>query len=89
MPHSIVPLPTSTWGDLEAIFDSLATSREEKDAVHHLLKITREMAPYLSKLDLLREIISIALVLLPVNDRPPEWPWLQTADDPRSARPLS
>lgn len=89
MPHSIIPLPTSTWGDLEAIFDSLAQTSQEKDAVHQLLAMTREMAPYLSKLDLLREIICIALVLLPVSDRPPEWPWLAGAQGPSSGRLLS
>jgi hypothetical protein len=89
MPHSIVSLPTSTWGDLEAIFDSLAQTTEEKDTVHHLLTMTREMAPHLSKLDLLREIICIALVLLPVSDRPPEWPWLLRSDDPSSGKSLS
>lgn len=81
MPHSTDPLPTSTWDDLEAIFDSLAQTPDDREAIHHLLTATRDMAPYLSKLDLLREIICIALVLLPVSDRPPEWPWLHRLDD--------
>ena len=86
MSHSSMLLPLTTWGDLEAIFDKLAANQAERDAVHHLLTITREMAPYLSKLDLLREIICIALVLLPENDRPPEWPWLHGGPQGYSGR---
>jgi len=77
MPHTAIKLPQSTWGDLEAIFDSLAEDRQQKETVHHLLQVTREMSPYLTKLDLLREIICIALVLLPAHAQPPQaWGWL-------------
>ena len=77
MPHTALRLPQSTWGDLEAIFDSLADSAQQKETVHHLLRVTREMSPYLTKLDLLREIICIALVLLPGDAQPPPaWRWL-------------
>ena len=77
MPHTAIKLPQSTWGDLEAIFDSLAEDRQQKETVHHLLQVTREMSPYLTKLDLLREIICVALVLLPAEAQPPpSWRWL-------------
>lgn len=77
MPHTTTGLPPSTWGDLEAIFDSLAETAQQKETVHHLLQVTREMSPYLTKLDLLREVICIALVLLPVDAQPPQaWGWL-------------
>ncbi|MFC5345572.1 hypothetical protein ACETK8_15145 [Brevundimonas staleyi] len=59
------------WDYLETVFEDLARTPAEKSAVLHLLQVTREMSPYLSKLDLLREIICIGLVLLPENDRPP------------------
>lgn len=77
MPYTAIKLPQSTWGELEAIFDMLAETRQQKDTVHHLLQVTREMSPYLTKLDLLREIICIALVLLPAEAQPPQpWKWL-------------
>lgn len=77
MPHTAIKLPQSTWGELEAIFETLAETHQQKDAVQHLLKVTREMSPYLSKPDLLREIICIALVLLPAEAQPPQsWKWL-------------
>ena len=77
MPRTAERLPQSTCGDLEAIFDSLASTGQQKETVHHLLQVTREMSPYLTKLDLLREIICIALVLLPAHAQPPQpWGWL-------------
>ena len=77
MPRTAERLPQSTWGDLEAIFDSLASTGQQKETVHHLLQVTREMSPYLTKLDLLREIICVALVLLPAEAQPPQsWRWL-------------
>ena len=77
MPHTARRLPQTTWGDLEAIFDSLASTGQQKETVHHLLQVTREMSPYLTKLDLLREIICVALVLLPAEAQPPQsWTWL-------------
>ena len=63
--------PTWNWDYLETVFEDLAQTPAEKAAVLHLVSVTREMSPYLSKLDLLREIICIGLVLLPENDRPP------------------
>ena len=59
------------WDYLETVFEDLAQTPAEKSAVLHLLTVTKEMSPYLSKLDLLREIICIGLVLLPEHDRPP------------------
>ena len=59
------------WDYLETVFEDLAHTPAEKSAVLHLLTVTKEMSPYLSKLDLLREIICIGLVLLPEHDRPP------------------
>lgn len=64
-------LPKWTWDYLETVFEDLAQTPAEKAAVLHLVAVTREMSPYLSKLDLLREIICIGLVLLPEHDRPP------------------
>ncbi len=64
-------LPKWTWDYLETVFEDLAQTPAEKAAVLHLVSVTREMSPYLSKLDLLREIICIGLVLLPEHDRPP------------------
>ncbi|WP_298160994.1 hypothetical protein [Brevundimonas sp.] len=64
-------LPNWTWDYLETVFEDLAQTPAEKAAVLHLVSVTREMSPYLSKLDLLREIICIGLVLLPEHDRPP------------------
>lgn len=50
---------------------------QQKETVHHLLQVTRELSPYLTRLDLLREIICIALVLLPAEAQPPQsWRWL-------------
>lgn len=63
--------PTCTWDYLETVFEDLAQTPAEKAAVLHLVSVTREMSPFLSKLDLLREIICIGLVLLPEHDRPP------------------
>jgi hypothetical protein len=78
MPNPFEPLPPATWDDLEVIFESLADTAEQRESVRHLLEVTRSMSPHLSKLDLLREIICIALVLLPENDRPPDdWIWLK------------
>ena len=78
MPIPFAPPPAATWDDLETIFDALAETSEQREAVAHLLEVTRAMSPFLSRLDLLREIICIALVLLPENDRPPDdWPWLR------------
>lgn len=88
MPHTATKLPQTTWGDLEAIFDSLAETGQQKNSVHHLLQVTREMSPYLTRLDLLREIICIALVLLPAEAQPnPQgWRWLsQGSPDPLGA----
>ena len=67
-----LPLPNWTWDYLETVFEDLAQTPAEKTAVLHLVAVTREMSPYLSKLDLLREIICIGLVLLPEHDRPPD-----------------
>ena len=64
-------LPKWTWDYLETVFEDLAQTPAEKTAVLHLISVTREMSPYLSRLDLLREIICIGLVLLPEHDRPP------------------
>jgi purine nucleoside permease len=63
-------LPNWTWDYLETVFEDLAQTPAEKAAVLHLVAVTREMSPFLSKLDLLREIICIGLVLLPDHDRP-------------------
>jgi hypothetical protein len=83
------PLPPATWDDLETIFEALAETPDQRRAVAHLLEITRAMSPFLSRLDLLREIICIALVLLPENDRPPsDWPWLR-GELPRAPTALS
>lgn len=69
--------PTWNWDYLETVFEDLAQTPAEKAAVLHLVSVTREMSPYLSKLDLLREIICIALVLLPAEAQPPQsWRWL-------------
>ena len=78
MQNPFDPLPPATWDDLEMIFEALAETPEQRQAISHLLEVTRAMSPFLSRLDLLREIICIALVLLPENDRPPnDWPWLR------------
>lgn len=70
MPHSTKVIPM-TWGELEAVYDDLAITRQEKDSVQFLLTMTRLLSPHLSPLDLIREIICIAFVLNPANDRPP------------------
>ncbi len=74
-------LTTSTWNwdYLETVFEDLAQTPSEKAAILHLVSVTREMSPYLSKLDLLREIICIGLVLLPEHDRPPSAANLQSS----------
>ncbi len=72
-------LPKWTWDYLETVFEDLAQTPAEKAAVLHLVSVTREMSPYLSKLDLLREIICIGLVLLPEHDRPPSAAHLRSA----------
>ncbi len=78
MPHSAIPIPTVTWGDLEAAYDDLSITREEKETVQHLLTMTRLLSPHLSPLDLIREIICIAFVLTPASDRPPRSPLSRT-----------
>lgn len=71
-PTEAVPaFPAISWSDLEAIYEDLAITRVEKEAVQHLLTITRLMSPHLSPLDLMREIICIALVLTPASDPSP------------------
>jgi len=71
-PTEAVPaFPAISWNDLETIYEDLAVTRVEKEAVQHLLTITRLMSPHLSPLDLMREIICIALVLTPASDPSP------------------
>ncbi len=82
--YAITPLPDTSWEDLEAIFDSLAETQNQKESVHHLLDVTRSLSPYLSKLDLLREIICIGLVLLPEHDRPPSAAHLRSSSTAES-----
>ena len=72
MPHSTLAIPAITWGDLEAVYDDLAITREEKDSVHFLLTMTRLLGHNLSPIDLIREVICIAFVLNPASDRPPQ-----------------
>lgn len=67
-------LPQITWGEMEAIFDDLAITPNEKTKVETLLLVTRSLSDTLSPMDLFREIICIALVLTPASDRPPEPP---------------
>jgi hypothetical protein len=74
MPHSGSHLPPITWGELEAIFEDLAATTEERETAERLLDLTRILQPYLSPLDLMREILCIALVLPSGNDRPPRPP---------------
>jgi hypothetical protein len=74
MPHSVISLPNYTWGDLETVYDDLALTLAQKDAVQFLLEETRSLSRHLSPLDLLREIICIAFVLGPENDRSPNAP---------------
>jgi len=59
---------------LEAIFEDLAATTEERETAERLLDLTRILQPYLSPLDLMREILCIALVLPSGNDRPPRPP---------------
>lgn len=71
-PMEAVPaFPAITWSDLEAIYEDLAITKVEREAVQHLLTITRLMSPHLSPLDLMREIICIAFVLTPASDQSP------------------
>lgn len=74
MPHSATMIPAITWDDLEAVYDDLAITREEKATVAHLLTATRLLSPHLSPLDLTREIICIAFVLTRESDRLPSRP---------------
>ena len=67
-------LPSLTWDEVEAIFDELATTNEQRDQALQLLSMTRLTAQALSPLDLMREIFCIALVLPCGNDRPPKRP---------------
>lgn len=70
MPHASMVI-SMTWGELETVYDDLAITRQEKDSVQFLLTMTRLLSPHLSPLDLIREVICIAFVLSPANDRPP------------------
>lgn len=74
MPHSGTHLPPITWEELEVIFEDLAATIEEREMAQRLLGLTRILQPYLSPLDLMREILCIALVLPSGNDRPPRPP---------------
>ncbi|WP_292020650.1 MULTISPECIES: hypothetical protein [unclassified Brevundimonas] len=74
MPHSGRPLPSITWGELEVIFEALTVTTEEWETARKLLDLTRRLQPYLSPLDVMREILCIALVLPSENDRPPAPP---------------
>jgi hypothetical protein len=76
MPHSGCHLPPVTWEELEAIFEDLAATNEERETALRLLDLTRTLQPYLSPLDLMREILCITLVLPSENDRPPRRPAL-------------
>lgn len=67
-------LPPITWGELEAIFDDLAATNEQREEAQRLLRMTRRMSKHLSPLDLMREIFCIALVLPSENDRPHKRP---------------
>ncbi|MGO4410045.1 MULTISPECIES: hypothetical protein [unclassified Brevundimonas] len=74
MPQTLARLPSLTWEEMEAIFDELAATNEQRDQALRLLSMTRLAAQNLSPLDLMREIFCIALVLPCGNDRPPERP---------------
>ncbi|GAD58282.1 MULTISPECIES: hypothetical protein [Brevundimonas] len=74
MTPSATAIPTITWDDLEAVYDDLAITREEKETVAHLLTATRLLSPHLTPLDLTREIICIAFVLTRESDRLPSRP---------------
>jgi len=69
--EAIPAFPAISWSDLEAVFDDLAITPIEKEAVAHLLSITRLLSCHLSPLDLMREIICIAFVLTSESDRSP------------------
>ena len=71
-------LPSLTWDEVEAIFDELATTNEQRDQALRLLSMTRQTAQALSPLDLMREIFCIALVLPCGNDRSPKRPGERT-----------
>lgn len=82
-PMEMVPaFPAISWSDLEAIYEDLAITPAEQEAVQHLLKITRLLSCHLSPLDLMREIICIAFVLTPASDHSPSG-----RDLPRKAGP--
>jgi hypothetical protein len=51
MPQPVIPLPRYTWGDVETVFDDLALTRAQKDAVEYLLDETRRHSRNLSPLD--------------------------------------
>lgn len=71
-PMEMVPaFPAISWNDLEAIYEDLAITQLEKEAVQHLLTVTRLLSHHLSPLDLMREIICIAFVLTPASDHSP------------------
>ena len=72
MPQTLARLPSLTWEEMEAIFDELAATNEQRDQALKLLSMTRLAAQNLSPLDLMREIFCIALVLPCGNDRPPK-----------------
>lgn len=74
MPQTLPRLPQISWEELEAIFDDLAASTEQREEASRLLRMTRRMQANLSPLDLMREIFCIALVLPSENDRPPSRP---------------
>ncbi len=74
MPKPLARLPSLTWEEMEAIFDELAATNEQRDQAIQLLSMTRLAAGSLSPLDLMREIFCIALVLPCGNDRPPKRP---------------
>ena len=77
-------LPSLTWDEVEAIFDELATTNEQRDQALRLLSMTRQTAQALSPLDLMREIFCIALVLPCGNDPPPKRPGQERFDLPSS-----
>lgn len=83
MPQTLARLPSLSWEEVEAIFDELAATNEQRDQALNLLSMTRQAAGTLSPLDLMREIFCIALVLPCGNDRPPKRP------DRESPLPLS
>ena len=84
MPQPLARLPSLTWEEMEAIFDELAATNEQRDQAIQLLTMTRLAAPNLSPLDLMREIFCIALVLPCGNDRPPKRPGQERFDLPSS-----